>query len=134
VLSAIATYRARIDREIGVFIDKLAQSATKKETVLINDIVYWFSFDSMGVFAFNRSFGMMESGQWHYAVKCLKRGLSLNGTFLWVPWFTRIGLELFPWFWKVADWLAMVDFCHKRMDERMVASLLVVRGVENETN
>ena len=104
--------------------DKLDDSAVAHEPVLINDIMYWFAFDSMGEFAFNQDFGMMKGGEWHYAINLFRRALSLIGPFSPMIWLIKIGFAFFPWFGKIGDWFAMMAFCYKQMDKRMVVCRL----------
>ena len=51
------------------------------QPVVVNDIMQWFAFDSMGEFAFNEDFGVMKSGKWHFVVTQQRSALALLGSF-----------------------------------------------------
>lgn len=92
------------------------------EPILVNDLLYWFAFDSMGEFAFNQDFGMMQHQEWHFAIKLFGRALSIIGPFAPVVWLIKIGFAFLPWFGKIKDWFSMLSFCRQRMEDRMKVS------------
>lgn len=87
----------------------------------INPLFYWFSFDVMGHFAFSRSFGMLESQEWHYIVQLLRAGLALVGPFTPVPWLVRLAFDI-PLLRIVRDFHSMTSWCTKQMNERIKVS------------
>lgn len=97
----------------------LSALAAAKKPVVINEVMYWFAFDSMGEFAFNQDFGMMERQEWHFAVKLFRRALSIVGPFASTIWLMKIGFSYLPWFWKIGDWFSMLAFCNQQMQTRM---------------
>lgn len=78
-----------------------------------------FAFDSMGEFAFNQDFGMMQSQEWHFAVTLFQRALSLVGPFASIAWLVRNGFTFVPWFWKIGDWFSMLSFYNHQLEARM---------------
>ncbi|CAG8953351.1 hypothetical protein HYFRA_00003562 [Hymenoscyphus fraxineus] len=114
----IMLYQNRINRQIEVLRTQIRESAVACEEVVINDVLYWFTFDAMGEFAFGEDFGMMREKKWHFAIGMFRRALSLLGMFSSAMWIIRIGFELFPWAPRARDWLSMEAFCHKQMDKR----------------
>lgn len=80
---------------------------------------YWFSFDVMGDFAFAKSFEMLRDERWHHTVIMLRRAMGLLGPLSPVPWLAQIGFDLIPNFWVVKDWFSMMNWCKKRMSERI---------------
>jgi cytochrome P450 len=97
----------------------LSESDIAQKPVLVNDVMYWFTFDSMGEFAFNQDFGMMKRQEWHYAIHLFRRALSVIGPFASTIWLIKIGFAFFPWFWKIGSWFEMMRFCYKQMDNRV---------------
>ncbi|KAL8955278.1 MAG: hypothetical protein Q9193_006812 [Seirophora villosa] len=120
---AIDSYRPRIERQIAVLLQRISEAATTQSTVLVNDLVYWFTFDSMGEFAFNQDFGMMRRQEWHFAVNLFQRALSLIGPFSPTIWLIKIGFAFTPWFWNIGAWFGMLSFCNDQMEARMKVSL-----------
>ncbi|KAK3166673.1 hypothetical protein OEA41_009798 [Lepraria neglecta] len=90
-----------------------------KRPVVINEVMYWFAFDSMGEFAFNQDFGMMRRQEWHFAVTLFRRALSIVGPFAPPIWLIKVGFTFLPWFWKIGDWFKMLAFCNQQMLSRM---------------
>jgi hypothetical protein len=90
--------------------------------ILINKYFYWFSWDVMGQLAFSKSFGMLEEGQWHFAINMLRKGLEFVGPFTPVPWMVRLAFEM-PLTSTVRNFLKMCDWCAREMDERISVGL-----------
>ena len=90
---------------------------------MINAVMYWFTFDSMGEFAFNRDFGMMHRQEWHFAINLFRRALSIIGPFAPTIWLMKVGFAFVPWFWKIGDWFSMLAFCNQQMEARMKVGL-----------
>ena len=106
----------------------ISDSAAAKKPVVINEVMYWFTFDSMGEFAFNQDFGMMRRQEWHFAVTLFRRALSIVGPFAPTIWLIKVGFALLPWFWKIGDWFQMLAFCNQQMDKRMKVRPLLNRS------
>ncbi len=97
----------------------ISDTAAAKKPVVINDVMYWFAFDSMGEFAFNQDFGMMRRQEWHFAVTLFRRALSVIGIFGPTIWLIRVAFTFLPWFWKIGDWFAMLAFCDQQLHQRI---------------
>jgi cytochrome P450 len=65
-MQAIAEYLPRIRQQVERLADLIANHSS--EPVLLNDVMSWFAFDSMGEFMFKSDFGMMKSSAWHPAI------------------------------------------------------------------
>ncbi|PWY96633.1 benzoate 4-monooxygenase cytochrome P450 [Aspergillus sclerotioniger CBS 115572] len=85
----------------------------------VTDLFYWFGFDTMGDFVFNKSFDMLHRNEWHFVVVLLRRAMSILGPLSPVPWFVQIAFKLFPRVWILGDWFRMVAWCEGQMRERM---------------
>lgn len=123
--AAIASYQPRIQRQIEVLSKVVALASDEKKAVYINDLMYFYAFDSMGEFAFNQDFGMMRSQRWHAAADMFRRALSIVGPLSGVIWLIRIGFYFFSWFWRIADWFNMLRFCEERLHERLKVSVQI---------
>lgn len=73
----------------------------------------------MGELTFARSFEMLQDKKWHYAVRPLRKAMTLLGPFSPVPWIAQIAFYIMPWLYIVRDWLAMMQWCRDRMEERI---------------
>lgn len=87
--------------------------------MVVNDIMQWFVFDSMGEFAFKEDFGGMKSGKWHFVVTQQRSALALLGSFNPAIWIIRLALAFAPFFWRVRDRTGMIAFCDSRMERRL---------------
>ena len=85
----------------------------------VTNLFYWFGFDAMGDFVFNKSFGMLQNQEWHHIVLLLQRALSLLGPFSPVPWLLQLGLKCMPRISVLKDWFDMVAWCEQQMRERI---------------
>ena len=75
----------------------------------------YYSFDVMGDLAWGQPYGMLESGQQHFAIKLLSEGmdpLALN----FPPWFFRT-LTAIPGL--SAGYFKLINFCNQQLDDRM---------------
>lgn len=106
--------------------ENLSESAAAGRPVIINEVIYWFAFDSMGEFAFNQDFGMMRRQEWHFAITLLRRAISILGPFAPTIWLIKVGFKFLPGFWKIGDWFKMLAFCRHQMDERIQVSTSLV--------
>lgn len=118
---AITTYLPRIIEQVNTLAQLVADH--KGEPVYINDVMSWFSFDSMGEFMFNESFGMMKSSEWHPAIVQQRGALALLAPMGQAIWIVRLAFAFVPWFGKVREWFQMVAFCDKQMEKRISVSL-----------
>ncbi|KAL9092406.1 MAG: hypothetical protein Q9159_000914 [Coniocarpon cinnabarinum] len=111
-------YINRIHDHVQKLDDRISTYAKSGETVLINDLFSWFTFDIMGLFAFGHTFDMLNSGKWHPAVLGLRRGTNALAILSCVPWLARVGFAYLPGFWIVKDWFNMTRFCEERIMAR----------------
>ena len=119
LVKALSQYQPRLLKHIYKLEEKIAAAASSERPVLFNDIVNWFTFDTMGDFAFNKDFGMMDSEQWHSVVIMLRSAMTLLGTVSPAIWMARVGFAFIPGLWKVKDFLTLMSFCHQRMYDRL---------------
>lgn len=122
---ALAIYEERIFDYAEILIQRIEQLAQQSKPVNGSDWSYWFTFDVMGEFAFARSFGMLQNENWHFAVRLLRRAMSLLGPFSPVPWLAQIAFYITPWMYIVRDWLSMMERYKKRMGERIEVSIML---------
>lgn len=90
-----------------------------EEPVLLNDVMSWFAFDSMGEFMFNSDFDMMQSSTWHPAIIRQRRALALLAPLNDAVWLVILLFSLFPFVPYVRDWNQMMAFCDSAMQQRM---------------
>ena len=114
---AIREYLPRIIRQISTLEQVIAHSDS--QPLVVNDVMQWFAFDSMGEFAFNENFGMLKLGKWHYAVTQQRSALALLGLLNPAIWIVRLALAFVPFFSRVRDWTGMIAFCDSRMEQRL---------------
>lgn len=81
----------------------------------------FFSFDLMGDLSFAKSFGMLEDGSWHYAVKLLRDGMAILGVATPVPWLAQICFHI-PG--VASSWNSMICWCKMTMTERLAVNYL----------
>lgn len=120
---ALDVYEERVVEYAETLAGRIEELARDGTAVNVSDWFYWFTFDVMGEFAFGRSFGMLRDEKWHFAVRLLRKAMSLLGPFSPVPWLAQIAFYITPWMFVVSDWLAMMQWCKDRMGERIKASL-----------
>lgn len=119
-IQAIAEYLPRIRQQVERLADLIANH--NSEPVLLNDVMSWFAFDSMGEFMFNSDFGMMKSSAWHPAIVQQRAALALLAPLSDAIWLVRLAFAFFPFVGKVRDWNQMVAFCDNAMQKRMEVS------------
>lgn len=95
--------------------------------IVINELMYFFAFDSMGDFAFSEDFGMMSHKEWHASIAMLRSAITLLGPFSPAIWIPRLGFAFIPGLWKVKDWFQMLAFCDHCMAKRMQVSQTMQR-------
>ena len=110
-------YLPRIRRQVERLADLIASHDW--EPVLLNDVMSWFAFDSMGEFMFNSDSGMMSSSTWHPAIVQQRGALTLLAPLSDTIWLVRLAFAFFLFFGKVRDWNQMVSFCDKAMQKRI---------------
>ena len=110
-------YQPRIRQQVERLADVIASH--KSQPVLLNDVMSWFAFDSMGEFMFNSSFGMMESSDWHPAIVKQRGALAFLAPLNDAIWLARLAFAFFPFVGKVKDWNQMVAFCDQAMQTRI---------------
>ncbi len=82
------------------------------------DMAKWFnlySFDVMGDLAFGASYGCLEAGEMHFAIKILNDGMDM------------LGLQLPTWLFRVlvaipgaaADHFRFINYCSQQLEDRM---------------
>ncbi|OKL58794.1 hypothetical protein UA08_05857 [Talaromyces atroroseus] len=121
--TALASYQPNVTTHADCLANLIEEQVGKP--VVVNQYFYWFSWDVMGQLAFSKSFGMLEEGKWHYAIKMLRKGLELVGPFTPVPWLTRVAFAV-PVLDTVRNFLKMEDWCARRMDERISVSSYLI--------
>lgn len=119
-LQAIAEYLPRIQQQVNRLADLIAKHGSRP--ILLNDVMSWFAFDSMGEFIFDKDFGMMDTETWHQAIIQQRNALAFFGKFVDAVWLARLGFSFFPWFGGAREWLQMVKFCDEAMQKRMRVS------------
>ncbi|KAJ6179762.1 hypothetical protein N7519_010223 [Penicillium mononematosum] len=118
-LNLMAHNKSKTDTVVQHWSIALEQS----RPVLINDLMYFFAFDSMGDFAFSEDFGMMKNKKWHSSIAMLRSALTLLGPFSPAIWIPRLGFAFIPSLWKVRHWFHMLEFCDQCMARRMKKTL-----------
>lgn len=84
----------------------------------------WFAFDSMGEFAFNRSFDMMKTGTWHKIIKQQRSALSILGPMNPAVWAIRLAFAFASFMPPVSHWKGMITFCEGCIKNRQKVSRL----------
>lgn len=102
----------RLDQCIEADVDQNRPSDTK-------NLMYWFGFDAMGDFVFNRPLGMLEGKTWHHIMVRSYRAVELLGPFSPAPWLIHIGFHLLPRVSKLRDWSEMTEWCRQIMEQRL---------------
>lgn len=116
---AMANYKEHIESHARQMDAMVAEHSKEGKPVPLSTYIYWFSFDIMGVFAFSRSFNMLNDEHWHYAITNLRKAMRLLGPMSCVPWVAQIGFWLLKGFWVVKDWDTMIAWCASQMHERI---------------
>ena len=78
----------------------------------------YYSFDVMGDFAFGKSFNMLQTGSYHYAITWLDSSMTLLGRFTPIAWAVPVG-AIAPIIG--ATFRRFIRFCNAQLDERRVA-------------
>ncbi|KAI1394910.1 cytochrome P450 [Hypoxylon fuscum] len=118
---AFNTHEQLIIDHVKTLTARISQLSREQEAIVITDWFYWFAFDVIGDVAFSKSFNMLRDQQWHFAVKMLRRAMTLLGPFSPVPWLAQIAFHFIPWMYLIRDWFKMTRWCKRQMDERVKA-------------
>ena len=121
-LTELAVYQQRITQHAMQLEAVIGEAASSKTVVDFRSLAYWFSFDIMGLFAFDRSFDMIDRKEWRYAVDMLRRAFAIVAPVSPVPWLAHIGFTFLKGRWMVKPWHSMIDWCRDRMMERVDVS------------
>lgn len=97
----------------------IATAADESRPVLINEMMYWFAFDSMGEVAFSEDFGMLRNQRWHTLIWTFRSALALLGPFSPAIWIPRLAFDFTPGLWRIRSWFEMLEFCDWCMRKRM---------------
>ena len=117
---ALHGYERRIAVYNKALIDRLGENSG--HTINAAKWFHYYSYDVMGDLAFGQDFGMLRSGEQHFAVELLKEALSVQG-FKLPTWFFRI-LVAIPSLTK--QYWAFIQYC----DERLVAKMAQGESIE----
>ena len=77
----------------------------------------YFTFDTMGELAFNKSFGMLDKHEWSGSVKLLRNGLGILGYVTPAPWLAHVAFTFLPK--QSLLWQALVRFAKNMMGDRL---------------
>ncbi|KAI4595497.1 hypothetical protein KJ359_006843 [Pestalotiopsis sp. 9143b] len=108
----ILKHVAELDRQIE-------KHVLLQKTSEMRDLCFWFGFDTMGDFVFNKSFRMLTDNKWHSVIVRLQNALSLLGPFSPAPWLVQLGLRLGPSVWVLKDWHDSVSWAKGEMRARL---------------
>lgn len=110
---ALRGYEGRIKVYNDLLIEKVGEQVGKP--VNVSKLFNLYSFDVMGDLGFGESFGMLHSGEEHWAIGLLNAGMDPIG--LWFPtWFFRT-LVAIPG--AVKDYHRFVDYCSAQIGKRI---------------
>ncbi|KAJ5291528.1 cytochrome P450 [Penicillium angulare] len=116
-MKSIREYLPRILQQIGTLESIVA--GMEGQPISPNDIMQWFAFDSMGEFAFNESFDMMKTKNWHRAIIQQRSALAILGSLNHTVWAIRLAFAFLGRFWRVKDWMGMISFCDQCIERRL---------------
>ncbi|KAL9089692.1 MAG: hypothetical protein Q9159_002420 [Coniocarpon cinnabarinum] len=123
-VTELPIYQERIREHTAELTQIIRQAANRDEIVDFKCLSYYFAFDIMGLFAFDRSFNLVSDPQWRYAVHMLRNAFSILAPVSPVPWLAQIGFTFFKGRWIVKPWHGMIDWCRDRMMERVASDSL----------
>ncbi|KPI34912.1 Tryprostatin B 6-hydroxylase, partial [Cyphellophora attinorum] len=115
---AIKGYETRIQKYGDMLTEGLTNGKFAKKGqagINVSDVFAWYSFDVMGDLAFGRSFGCLDEGKVHWAIKLLSDGMKPAGLAL-PAWFFRVVIAI-PG--AAADYWRFIRFCTDQLDKRM---------------
>lgn len=111
---SVREYEPRINRHTRALVEKL-KGLAHQPSVRISRWINFFSFDVMGDIGFNRSFGMMESGQEDELIKSLHEGMAPLSVFIHLIWMMPIATRIRVGVKSILDFM---DFSKKVLRER----------------
>lgn len=118
----MAQYYESILFKVRALEDIISQSG--REALLVNDLIYFFAFDSMGAFGFGLDFGLMRDRKAIDGFRYMRSALGLLGPFTPAIWIARLGFAFIPGLWKVRHWFNMLKFSDNLMNTCMKVSCL----------
>ncbi|KAI0885722.1 benzoate 4-monooxygenase cytochrome P450 [Annulohypoxylon maeteangense] len=86
--------------------------------VVVNDLLHWFAFDSMGDYGFGQDFGLMRERKWSRAAINLHSSLSVLGYLSPAIWVCILAFFFMPGLWKVKHWFQMIEFGDNCVEKR----------------
>lgn len=116
---ALGQHEEKVLKHVDELEWRIEQDALLQKPSEVRDLFYWFGFDAMGDFVFNKSFDMLSNQKWHHIVLRLQRALSLLGPLSPAPWLVQLGLRLGPRVWVLGDWHDSVDWARNTMKTRL---------------
>ena len=111
--NALRGYKERLESHQERLIDYISFRAGTN--VNISKLFMLYSFDVMGDLGYGKSFGMLDSSEYHWSIQLLKKGVRPPG------------LMLPEWLWRVMiaipklsdDWWNFLDYSKATLHERM---------------
>ncbi|KAK6222630.1 hypothetical protein LQW54_000810 [Pestalotiopsis sp. IQ-011] len=103
-------------RHIQVLESMISESG--ETPVVVNDLLHWFAFDSMGDYGFGQDFGLMRDRKWSRAAINLHSSLSVLGYLSPAIWVCILAFAFIPGLWKVKHWFSMIEFGDGCVEER----------------
>ncbi|KAI0838421.1 cytochrome P450 [Hypoxylon sp. FL0890] len=116
---ALLQHEEKVLKHVDELERRIDHDALLRKPSEVRDLFYWFGFDAMGDFVFNKSFNMLHDQKWHYIVLRLQRALSLLGPLSPAPWLVQLGLRLGPRTWVLGDWHDSVEWAKNTMRARI---------------
>ncbi|RJE19066.1 Cytochrome p450 [Aspergillus sclerotialis] len=118
-LNAKDRYQERVLRYVDQLDRCIEADVATGRVSEVTDLFYWFGFDRMGDFIFNKAFDMLSRQQWHHVILLLQRALSILGPLGPVPWLVQIAFKVLPRTGVLKDWFDMMTWCEAQMLDRM---------------
>lgn len=116
-------------RVVGKIIDQSGPGP-----IHMNDLIYWYAFDSMGAFGFGIEFGLMQARKPIDGFLWMRSALGLLGPFTPAIWIPRLGFAFIPGLWRVRHWFKMLEFSDSCMDKCMKVSQAWSTVVSRQVN
>lgn len=102
-------------RSVGRLADQLEERVG--QVVNVTQWISYFSFDTMGELAFNKSFGMLDKHEWTGSVKLLREGMNILGVVTPAPWLAQVVFAFLPK--SLLLWHALINFAKDMMGDRL---------------
>ncbi|KAL9051482.1 MAG: hypothetical protein Q9162_005984 [Coniocarpon cinnabarinum] len=112
-------YQERIKAHTLELDGLISKNALNGHALDFKNMAYWFSFDVMGLFVFNRSFSLISSVESRFVLDKLREAFSIVSPISPVPWLAQIGFTFLRGWWVVASWHWMIKWCQDRIMERV---------------